>query len=117
MHENMVNVPTNLNLVQTILCQWLYDDSSIAIFFKGKLGYKSIYKFGYVCSNIMMKALQELCQTPLYKSAKTSIRPNLQDLVELVNTNKTIGLGGKKIDANLETKKLDTFKVVKMKIA
>jgi hypothetical protein len=63
----------------------------------------------------MIKALQELCQTPLYKSAKFSIKPNLQDLVEL---DETIGLGGKKIDANLETKNLDTFKeVVKMKIA
>jgi hypothetical protein len=63
----------------------------------------------------MIKALQELCQTPLYKSAKISIRPNLQDLVGL---DETIGSGGEKFDANLQTKKLDTFKeVVKMKIA
>jgi len=34
MHESIVNVPTNLNLVQTILLQMLYDDSSIPNFLK-----------------------------------------------------------------------------------
>jgi len=43
MHESIVNVPTNLNLVQTILPQMLYDDSSIAMLLKRKLDYKSIY--------------------------------------------------------------------------
>lgn len=43
----------------------------------------------------MIKALQELCQTPLYKSARISIRLNLKDIVELVSTNETIGLGKK----------------------
>jgi hypothetical protein len=115
MHESIVNVLTNVNLVQTILCQLLYDNSSIAIFLKRKLDYKSIYMLGYVHSNIMIKALQELCQTPLYESVKIAIRPNLQDLVEL---DEIKGLGEKQFDANLETKKLDIFKeVVKMKIA
>jgi hypothetical protein len=41
---------------------------------------------GYVRPNIVIKYLQELCQTPSYKSAKNSIRPNLQDLMELANT-------------------------------
>jgi uncharacterized protein YdhG (YjbR/CyaY superfamily) len=45
---------------------------------------------GYVHPNIVIKALQELCQTLLYKSAKFSIRPNWQDLVELTNINETI---------------------------
>ncbi len=45
---------------------------------------------GYVRPNIVIKALQELCQTLLYKSAKFSIRPNWQDLVELTNINETI---------------------------
>jgi len=44
----------------------------------------------------VIKALQELCQTPLYKSARISIRLNLKDIVELVSTNETIGLGKKK---------------------
>jgi hypothetical protein len=32
--------------------------------------------YGYVHLNIATKTLQEFCQTPLYKSAKNSIRPN-----------------------------------------
>jgi uncharacterized protein YdhG (YjbR/CyaY superfamily) len=44
----------------------------------------------YVRPNIVIKALQELYQTLLYKSAKFSIRPNWQDLVELTNINETI---------------------------
>jgi hypothetical protein len=51
----------------------------------------------YVHPNIVIKTLYELCQTPLYKSAKFSIRPNWQDLVELTNINETIK-SEKKID-------------------
>jgi len=40
---NIVNVPTNFNLMQNILPRMSYDDSSIAIFLKRKLKYKSIY--------------------------------------------------------------------------
>jgi hypothetical protein len=76
MHGNIVNFPTNLDLVQIILPWLLYDDSSIAIFLKKKLEYKSIYMLSYVHPNIMIKVLHELCQTPLYKSAKLSIKPN-----------------------------------------
>jgi hypothetical protein len=57
MHENIVNVLTNLDLVQSILPQLLYDDSSIAVFLKGKLLYKSIYMLGYVHPNIVIKDL------------------------------------------------------------
>ncbi len=57
MHENIVNVLTNLDLVQSILLQLSYDDSSIAVFLKGKLLYKSIYMLGYVHPNIMIKDL------------------------------------------------------------
>jgi hypothetical protein len=95
MHESIVNVPTNLNLVQVILPRMLYDDNSISIFLLKKLDYKSIYMLGYVCSNIVIKVLHKLCQTPSYKCVRISIRPNLQDLVELVSTNETIGLGKK----------------------
>ncbi len=37
MHGNIVNFPTNLDLVQIILPWLLYDDSSIAIFLKKKI--------------------------------------------------------------------------------
>jgi len=42
MHGNIVNVPTNLNLIQNVLPWMPYDDSSI-FFNKKKLDYKSIY--------------------------------------------------------------------------
>jgi hypothetical protein len=32
MHGNIVNVPTNVNLVQNVLFQMLHDDYSITIF-------------------------------------------------------------------------------------
>jgi hypothetical protein len=47
---------------------------------------------GYVGPNIIIKVLQELCQTPLYKSVKISSRPTWQDLVELAHTNEIIEL-------------------------
>ncbi len=34
MHGNVINFPTNLNLVQIILPQLPYDDSSIVVFLK-----------------------------------------------------------------------------------
>ncbi len=66
MHGSIVNVPTSLDLVQIILPLLLYDDSSIVAFLKRKLKYKSIYMSGYVCLNIVIKTLQELCRTPIY---------------------------------------------------
>jgi hypothetical protein len=87
MHGNIVNVPTNFNLMQKILPRMPYDDSSIAEFLKRKLEYKSIYMLGYICPNIVMKALQFFCEIPLYVHANVSIKSNWQGLVELANAN------------------------------
>jgi hypothetical protein len=54
---NIVNVPTNFNLMQNILPRMSYDDFSIAIFLKKKIEYKSIYMLGYIHPNIVMKTL------------------------------------------------------------
>jgi hypothetical protein len=70
MHGSIVNVPTNLNIMQNILPRMPYDDSLIVIFFKGKLKYKSIYMSSYIHLNIVMKILQEHYQTPLYKRCR-----------------------------------------------
>ncbi len=58
MHGNIVNLPTNLDLIQIILPRLPYDDSSILVFLKRKLEYKSICTTCYVCPKIMIKALQ-----------------------------------------------------------
>lgn len=51
-----------------------YDDSTIVIFLKRILKYKAIYMLGYVCPNIVMKVLQEICETLLYVDTNVSIR-------------------------------------------
>jgi hypothetical protein len=45
---------------------------------------------GYVHFNIVMKTLEQLCQTPLYINAKVSIKPNWEDLIEFANISKNI---------------------------
>ncbi len=45
---------------------------------------------GYVHPNIVMKALQQLCQTPLYISVEISRKPNWEDLIEFANASKNI---------------------------
>jgi hypothetical protein len=57
MRGNIVNVPTNLNLMENILPRMPYNDFSIAMFLKRKLEYKSIYMLGYIRLNIVMKTL------------------------------------------------------------
>jgi hypothetical protein len=74
--ETLLMFQQMLDLVQIILHRLLYDDSSIVVFLKRILEYKSIYMLDYVHPNIMMKVYKELCQTPLYKNEKISIRPN-----------------------------------------
>jgi hypothetical protein len=72
MHGNIVNVPTNVNLLQNVLSQMLNDDYSITIFFK--LQYISIYILGYVFLNTIMKTLNQLFETILYVETKVSIK-------------------------------------------
>ncbi len=65
-----------------------------------KLEYKSIYIYmtSYVRSNIIMKALWQLCQTPLYISEKIFIKWNWEDLPKFANTNKNIDFEHKIIE-------------------
>ncbi len=45
---------------------------------------------GYVRLNIVIKVVLQLCQSPLYISAKISIRSNWEDLMEFANASKNI---------------------------
>ncbi len=58
MHGSIINLPTNLKLIQNVLLGMPYDDSSILIFSKGKSKYKFIYISGYVHPNMVMKTFQ-----------------------------------------------------------
>jgi hypothetical protein len=62
-----------------------YDDSSIFVFLKTRLEYKSIYLSSYVHPNIIMKALQHIYQPLLYINEKVYMQPNWQGLTNFVN--------------------------------
>jgi len=49
-------------------------------FFKKKLKYKSIYMYGYVWPNIVIKALRKIYKMLLYVAANVAIKPNWQSL-------------------------------------
>jgi hypothetical protein len=87
MHGNIVNVPTNLNIIQFVLPRMPYDDSSIFVFLKRKLEYKSTYMSSYVHPNIMMKALWKYYETFLYTTTNVSIWLNWESLTKVVNAN------------------------------
>ncbi len=107
-----MNVLTNLNLVQNVFMCVPYDDLSIVMLMKKKLEYKYIYMIGYVHFNIVMKTLQQLCQTPLYISAKVSIKPNCEDFIEFVNASKNIDFEKKNIENDINEEKIDKFEKI-----
>jgi hypothetical protein len=63
-----------------------------------EIEYKLIYMTNYVHSNIIMKALRQLCQTPLYISEKISLKWNWEDLPKFANTSKNIDFEHKIIE-------------------
>jgi hypothetical protein len=53
----------------------LYEDYLISTF-KNKIKYRSIYMYGYVFFNIVIKTLQEIYKMPLYVVVNVAIKPN-----------------------------------------
>jgi hypothetical protein len=83
---SIVNVPANLDLIQNVLPRLPHDSSIIVVYLKRKLEYKSIYMSGFVRPNIVMKALFDLCKTPLYENANISIKEDWKDVMDsLIN--------------------------------
>ncbi len=68
---------------------------------KKKLKYKLIYMRSYVRSNIIMEALWQLCQIPLYISEKLSLKRNWEDLPKFANTSKNIDFEHKMIENDI----------------
>jgi len=66
MHGNIIMFQQILIWYKLYYLDCTYDDNSIVMFLKRKLEYKSIKMSSFVCPNIVIKALQELCQIPLY---------------------------------------------------
>jgi hypothetical protein len=66
----------------------------------------------YVHFNIVMKTLQQFCQTPLYISAKVLIKPNWEDLIEFANVSKNIDFEPKNIENDVNQKNYDKFEKI-----
>jgi len=64
----IINVPSDLDKVQTALPRSLLDPMTIAIMIKRKMEYTNAYLSGNVRPRCVMIALNDLCNTPLYKS-------------------------------------------------
>jgi hypothetical protein len=82
MRGSVVNVPSNLDLIQGVLPRLPHDSSTIAIYLKRKLEYKSVYLSGFVRPNIVMKALHDLCETPLYKEGGITMNRDWKNVME-----------------------------------
>jgi len=78
LHGSVINIPTNLNVVQ-LVSSWMSSADYIIAFFNFKAKYKSTCMSSYVPPNIMIKMLEEVCKTPsLYINANVSIQLNWQ---------------------------------------
>jgi len=79
LHGSVINIPTNLNVVQLVLPWMPSADYIIASSSFLKLKYKSTCMSSYVPPNIMIKMLEEVCKTSsLYINANVSIQQNWQ---------------------------------------
>jgi hypothetical protein len=70
LQSSIVNVPTNVDKMQITLLQLVTCESTIMGCIERKLEYKSPYFLGYVQPKVVMKALHDFCNTPIYKEAK-----------------------------------------------
>jgi hypothetical protein len=67
---SIINVPSNINSTQSILPHLPHDEATIVLSLKKWMEYKSPYLTGNVHPNLIMLALHELLNTPLYENSK-----------------------------------------------
>jgi hypothetical protein len=73
MHGSVINIPTNVDQIQSILLGLPHDGAIIGMFLKWHLEYKSPYMSGNVCPNMVMVVLWYLIETSLYKGLDVTI--------------------------------------------
>jgi hypothetical protein len=73
MHGSVIDVPTNVDQIQSILSHLPYDGAIVGVLLKRLFEYKSLYMSRNVCPNMVMVALRNLIETPLYKDLNVSI--------------------------------------------
>jgi hypothetical protein len=83
MHGSVINVPENVDQIQSILPHLSHDGAIIRVFLKRCLEYKSTYMSRNVCPNMVMVALRYLIETPLNKYLNVSIHHQWTSLFAL----------------------------------
>jgi hypothetical protein len=72
---SIINVPSNINSTQSILPCLLHHEATIGLSLKRQMEYKSPYLIGNVHLNLIMLALHDLLNTPLYENSRITIYP------------------------------------------
>jgi hypothetical protein len=75
MKNNVINVPKNINQTQLMLPRLPYHETTIGVFLKWWLEYKSPYMFRNVHPNLIMLSLKDLISTLLYSNLNVTIDP------------------------------------------
>ncbi len=103
MHGNIINVPTNVDQIQSILPRLPCDGATISVFFKWCLEYKSSYVSRNVCSNMVMVDLQNLIEKPLYKDLNVTIHHQRASLFVLrMNSKSQIPISNNALSNNFD---------------
>jgi hypothetical protein len=72
---SIINVPFNINSTQSILAHLPHDETTIVLSLKRQMEYKSPYLTSNVHLNLIMLALHDLLNTPLYENFGITIHP------------------------------------------
>jgi len=112
LHKSIVNVPTSLDLVQSVLPRLLHDDYASVIFEIEKLEYKSIYMSSYIQPNIVIKPLYQLNKTQLYVNANILVRHDWEALINLANACQNDNVVTNLFNEALNTLNIDKFEKI-----
>ncbi len=77
---SIINVPSNINFIQSIFPRLPRDEATIGLSLKRKMEYKSPYLTCNVHPNLIMLALHDLFNTPLYENVGITIHLHLLDM-------------------------------------
>jgi hypothetical protein len=81
---SIINVPSNINSTQSILPCFPHDEAIVDLSLKKWIEYKSPHLTGNVRPNLIMLALHDLLNKPLYENYGIIIHPHWLDMVTLL---------------------------------
>ncbi len=83
MHGSVINVPTNVDKIQSTLSRLPHNGATRGVFHKWLLKYKSLRMLINVRRNMVMIILWYLIETPLYKDLNVNIHHQRASLFAL----------------------------------